>query len=482
MKNKSFAQDVITLTTAPLISQIVGLLLTPIVTRMYGPEMYGLYNIFGSVVILVAVLATMGYHGAIILPKEDETAQDILLVCTISVLAVSVLSFILVLTCNEMIANRLNAPELSKYLWLMPFFVFSHGMYQTLRYWKTRLRRFDNLAISRVSEILMRKTVQIPAGILGFASTGSLLFADVLANVIKNIILLKNVRLKRGYLKSKYFSRIWIVAKRYRKFPKYSVWAELASRLPSVILSIFILKYFGQDILGYYGLSLMVLSLPSALISVSISEAFIPRAAMAKHDNKHSELLEKLYFRLVSIMVLPFIMLGLFSRNLFPFVFGQEWMQAGVITQILIFRIFFEIIFSPALSLVDIMEKQEFHIIQKIISVIIALVSLMLGIYYNDIYLTFWCLALMEGASISIMGGYMMHLIDFPFLYSIKKISINVILAIFLGLSLFICSNILSVGNYFLLGSIIAIHIIYYFVLAYFDREIVNSLRTLLHL
>ena len=123
-----------------------------------------------------------------------------------------------------------------------------------------------------------------------------------------------------------------------------------------------------------------------------------------------------------------------------------------------------------------------FHIIQKIISVIIALVSLMLGIYYNDFYLTFWCLALMEGASISIMGGYMMHLIDFPFLYSIKKLSINVILAISLGLSLLICFNILSMGNYFLLGSIIAIHIIYYFVLAYFDREIVNSLRTLLHL
>ena len=68
----------------------------------------------------------------------------------------------------------------------------------------------------------------------------------------------------------------------------------------------------------------MVLSLPSVLISGSISEAFSPRVAMAKHENKHTELLEKLYVRLVAIIIFPFITLGIFGDRLFPIVFGSE--------------------------------------------------------------------------------------------------------------------------------------------------------------
>ena len=57
-KSNSFIKDIITLSSVPLISQILGLLLTPIVTRIYAPEEFGIFNTFSSIVLQANWLAT----------------------------------------------------------------------------------------------------------------------------------------------------------------------------------------------------------------------------------------------------------------------------------------------------------------------------------------------------------------------------------------------------------------------------------------
>jgi O-antigen/teichoic acid export membrane protein len=240
-----------------------------------------------------------------------------------------------------------------------------------------------------------------------------------------------------------------------------------------------IIKYFGQDMLGYYGLSLMVLAMPSTLIRGSINEAFGPRVAMAKHENKHTEMLEKLYVRLVALMIFPFIILGFFSERLFPIVFGSEWMQSGLIAQILVIRIFFEIIFSPALSLVDIMEKQELHVIRSVASTVIAISVLLLGVYYDNFYLAMWCLSIFEGATITLLGIYMMRLIHFQFLHSMKKLARYVFLAGFLAGTIFFAKDLLFTNNLHLIGIIGTVFLIYYIALAYLDKEMFGAFTKL---
>jgi lipopolysaccharide exporter len=453
---------------------------------MYAPESFGLANVLGSIVMLLSVFSTMGYHSAIILPKNDSTATKVLMVCFFSMFCVSAISFLIMMVGKDIITAKLNAPFLVNYLWLTPIFVFSHGMYMTLRYWKTRLRRFDNLAASRVSEIFMRKSYQILVGFLGYATAGSLIFSSLISTIVKNLFLLRNMNLKSTSLKNISHLKLWAVAKRYRKFPQFSVWSELFSRLPAVIISFFIIKYFGQDILGYYGLSLMVLSLPSALISGSISEAFSPRVAMAKHENKHTELLEKLYVRLVAIMIFPFIILGIFSDRLFPIVFGSEWLPAGIIAQILVVRIFFEIIFSPSFSLIDIMNKQELHLIRNIASSLISVTALLLGAHYNNFYFALWSIVLLEGTTIIILGSYMMRLIHFPFVHSMKKLSKYIFISVFLGIASYLLNHLFLTNNLYFFGIIGLATLVYYALVAYWEREmarvIAKSIRSFVKL
>jgi len=59
-KNKSFSQDALTLTIAPMVYQILGILLTPTLTRIYSPDAFRLAALFGSIVMTPLVFAAMG--------------------------------------------------------------------------------------------------------------------------------------------------------------------------------------------------------------------------------------------------------------------------------------------------------------------------------------------------------------------------------------------------------------------------------------
>ena len=59
-QTNSFASDVLTLSSVPLFTQVISIFLLPIITRLYATEDFGLLSIFSSIVMLIAVFATMG--------------------------------------------------------------------------------------------------------------------------------------------------------------------------------------------------------------------------------------------------------------------------------------------------------------------------------------------------------------------------------------------------------------------------------------
>ena len=479
-KNKSFSQDAITLITAPMMSQILGIFLTPVLTRMYSPDAFGLAALFGSIVMIPSVFATMGYNGAIILPKSNATAYNLVLVCFFSIICTFCLCCLIIIFGQNAISLLVNAPLISEYLWLVPIYVALHGMYMTLRFSKIRLHHFENITVSRISEILAKKAYQISSGSFGFDTAGGLIYGEFISTILKVLILLKGFRLKPFRFSRRMYLKLLATVIFYKKFPLYNVWTDLFSRLPTLIISFFIIKYYGEEVLGFYGLTLMVLSLPSAIFISSLLEAFIPRVAMAKHENKHTELLQRFSTRLISIAIFPCLIIGIFSDRLFPFVFGPEWLQAGLIAQVLIFKVFIEIISSPSLSLVDIMNKQELNLIRGIMSCLIALTAWLIASYNHNFYFILWTVVILEGATTLILSVYMMYLVKFSFLSSIQELLKYLLLCIIIGSS-FILIKLFFDLNTITLLSLIGISVFaYYAFLFYFDQGLYKILKSIL--
>jgi lipopolysaccharide exporter len=473
-QSNSFLKDILTLSAVPMISQVVGFFLTPIVTRLYGPEAFGVANTFGSLIGVIVVFATMGYHNSLILPKEHKSAFNMLVVCFTSVIGITLLSVIGIAISKNFIVQEMKTPELQNYLWLVPLFVLLHGIYQTLRFWNVRFKKFGKIASSRVAEVGGQKGVVLSLGFLGHTTGGSLILGTLIASIVKNLILIQGVWKENSkvFFNNLSWSTLIEGAKRYRKFPMFSVWSELLSRMPALITVFLFLKYFNQTILGYYSLSLMVLTLPTTLITSSIMEAFSPRAAMAKHDGTHVILLIKVYERIVSLTFFLFMILAIFGDTLFNFVFGADWIEAGVIAQILVIRCFFEIVFTPVLSFINIMAKQEISLIRRVSSIIIVTTALIIGGTSENYYLAILLLALLDSALITAVGSYMMYILKFPMLQMIKKLSFYLIICFSIGIILIIVRY--SESNTSIIVKLLIIGIstiVYYSSVLYHDKD-----------
>ncbi len=71
---RPFVRNVVTVASGSAASQAIVMAFSPLITRLYGPEAFGLQGVFTSVAGLLIVVAAMGYPTAIVLPRHDADA------------------------------------------------------------------------------------------------------------------------------------------------------------------------------------------------------------------------------------------------------------------------------------------------------------------------------------------------------------------------------------------------------------------------
>src|SRR5690554_3032782 len=80
IKNKAslikgkFFRNIITLVSGTALAQIAGLFFIPFITRLYGPEAFGVLGYYSSLLSLLTPLAALCYPLALILPKRRSEA------------------------------------------------------------------------------------------------------------------------------------------------------------------------------------------------------------------------------------------------------------------------------------------------------------------------------------------------------------------------------------------------------------------------
>jgi len=184
-----FSIDVLKLVTGTTIAQAIGILASPILTRLYGPEAFGLFAIFTSITSIIGVIACMRYELAIMLPERDEDAINILGLCMLMVVVITVFTTVIIFFGGGLITNLLQASGLKTYLWLVPPFVFISGIFLALNYWNSRTRQFGRLSVARITNSFGTTTVQLGAGLSGFTSGGSLIGAGLVGMLVSTGVL-----------------------------------------------------------------------------------------------------------------------------------------------------------------------------------------------------------------------------------------------------------------------------------------------------
>ncbi len=382
----TFKGDVLRLVTGTVMAQAIGILAAPILTRLYGPESFGLAALFTSFTGIISVLACMRYELSIVLPDSDGEAANLMGVSLLFSLLVAVLTLPIVWFFGPLILHWLKTPALEPYLLLIPITVFINGIFLTLNYWNTRTKHFTRLSITRITSAVATTSTTIGAGFAGYATGGTMIVANVGGQIVATTVLGAQIWRDNGKFLVQNLDCLKMLegVKRYKKFPIYSSWSALLNtiswQLPVLIFGVF----FSPSVGGFYALGFRILKIPMSLIGSAIGQVFLQRAADAKLKGSLQPLVKQTFHRLLMICMLPMLVLAIVGKDLYILVFGEDWGEAGVYTQMLSVWAIVWFVSAPLTNIYPVLEKQHREPVIQGSILVARFIGIIIGGYFNN--------------------------------------------------------------------------------------------------
>jgi len=380
-KKKSFAFDVLTLTGGTTFAQILLILSAPVLTRLYGPEDFGIWALYSSITSIISVIACMRYEYSIMLPESDEDAINLLGVSFLAIGVVTVLTLAIIWFFKELIINILNSSQIGNYLWLVPPFVLANGIFLALNSWNSRTKLFRRLSFSRISSSVSTTAVQIIVGVFEKKTPCGLITGSLTGQSAATFILAGQIwRDDRNLIrKSLNWKKMYEGLKRYRKFPLVDSFSALMNSISWQLPAFLLAAFFSPAIVGFYSLGFRLLQMPMSFIGSSISQVFFQRASRASSRGTLSALVENVFKMLVIIGMFPILVLTIVGSDVFTVVFGRAWAEAGVYTQILGFWAFIWFISSPLTGIYLVVGEYDFGFRYNFFNLATRFLSLIIG-------------------------------------------------------------------------------------------------------
>jgi O-antigen/teichoic acid export membrane protein len=334
----------LTLAGGTAVSQGVVVLASPILTRLYTPDVFGPFSVFVSLMAVLACIATLRYELAIPLPENEDQALTICGLAIGTALLYTSFIFIPIFLFNTEIARLIGVPQLEHYLWLLPIGILGIGLYQSLYYWSIRKARYTTLSQTRIAQSLVMQVVQICAYAAGL--TG-LLTGYLVSRYAGISSLLRALPAWRNFRTAITMSALAEQARVHRRFPAWSVPSTLLNTLGIEVPMLTFSMLFSSHAVGLYALTYRVLGLPITLIGAAVADIFFSNAAEAHREGRLDSVVSHMLNQLLWMGLPAATALMLTGPILFTIFFGKEWSEAGELAIYATPWIFMTLLASP---------------------------------------------------------------------------------------------------------------------------------------
>jgi len=380
----SFYQNVGKLLSVNIVVQIIAFALSTIISRLYDAKDFSHLAVFMSIAGFFVIFSTLRLEYAFILPKKDEDAKALVKHSFIVALIVSLVSFIFIVLFQEKINNYYKI-DLSPIWWyLLPLFVFFNASFNILINYFNRKKNYNKQAISQGILGLSNPIIAIIIGSKQFVKFGlinSFFLANFLASLYMFPILIKDKVFKIKIS----FSEI---IKKYYQFPLFVTPLALVNFISNNLPVFILTPAFGDIIIGLITMAIGKVLKPINLIGSSVYQVLSKNIVDDIHNkNKVTNKVLKLLKSQFLVGVGPFVILYVFAPDIFSFIWGKEWMQAGVYLKFLVPWLFMSYMNSTLTFIPNLFFKQKYALLLEIVHLFLRFTALIYGVVENDIYL-----------------------------------------------------------------------------------------------
>lgn len=384
IRASEFYKHVLTILTGSTLAQLIPLASEPILVRLFTPEEFGILQLFLSVATIFAAIATARYEMAIVLPKKDEMAINILVLSLFITVLMSLFSGFIVIIFGQHIATWAESPELLPFLKWVPLFVFFSGVFQSFNQWATRKKYFHNIAASKFSQSGTNATVSISTGLANLNTLG-LIYGQLSGWFAGSLPLIFKFYKRDKHLVSHVNKKIMLEqAREHSDFPKINSAHVLSDIGQQSLVNFIISNLFTAKILGFYSRMIRIVKVPAGFIGSAVGQVFFQKASEQWQEKKDIRSLFLNNLKLMSAIGFPiFALLAFFGPAIFGFVLGEEWSIAGRYAQLLTPWLFLNFIISPFTHIPLIVQKQQKFFLLSLSMNILVILAFIASYYIN---------------------------------------------------------------------------------------------------
>jgi len=318
----AFSKNVVTLISGTAISQLIVILATPIVTRLYSPADFGLLATVITIAAFVATFSTLSYESAIVLEGDRPDIMSLIKLCLVLGVVLS------------LVAGLLSLMYFGIENWLLSIFsMFTALLLSFANIWwaySNMLGMYKVISKSQIVKSLIVILSQLLIAYFYLFEYG-LIIGHIFGLLISVIVLFMTFDMTRVFQQSSYDS-VKRVMKKYKDFPLYTAPQNLIGYFLDNF-PIFVIGFlYSPATLGFYFLSKKVVQIPGGILGSAVKRVFYREAVILIDSGKLLELkalYNKMVLYLSFIILIPVVFIFVYSSDVFVYIFGSEWSESG---------------------------------------------------------------------------------------------------------------------------------------------------------
>lgn len=388
--NSKFVEAVLTLVTGQALGQALGLVTTPIVSRLYDTTAYGDYAIVVSTATIICTVSQAGLASAIMMPDSKAEAKALFNVASVFQLTITTaVSVFLALFWDALPLSQLSMPSFEGVLLIWIYSVLTNFS-NLLRIYMNRLKQYRSLFWNSLISALATLLITIPLGLINAGFIGFMIAACA-----STLICIIQMAFRDNPFHRVSVVQVVNVLKEYKRFVVLQLPANLIRTLTQQIPNQLLGAAYGSSALGGFSMSNKVLGIPSRLVASPVNTVYFQTAVDRR---KKGVSLAPFTLKMIKWMMIAWspiiIVLIAVGEPLFGFVLGEQWQEAGTISALL--SLWYALSFcGTCVSYCRVaLDRQGVNLAVSIVSLVIVTVCLALGLLlFDNVVQTLACFA-----------------------------------------------------------------------------------------
>jgi len=358
-----FKRDMLQSIGSSGVGLLITLLTTPIMTRIYPADAYGINAMMMTVATLIAGVGLLGLPVA--LAREQKGLEQARLLHASAQMSMVLVALCLLVTLTVLMGPFNLPDELTTLFALMlPLLVLVHCAQRVVDSLVIAKGRFQAQAMARIGNAVTTRGLALALGWLVNPVAASMLAGDGVGKITHVAIALKVGQLGANCRALCWWPNPKFLVKTIRAYRDFALQSNLASALPLLgVLSIQMIlgAGLGVEAVGYFVLAQSIITLPVTVVALASAPVVFHRFVRAADDTP--ETLQRLalmallgYLAVGFVLMVPFI---LFGPAIFSFAFGDQWYPAGMAAAALAVPQILNFGLTGVLSLFRVMRKMN---------------------------------------------------------------------------------------------------------------------------